>query len=141
MSIAFNIVGRRNPIDQSAPAKFYAVVNATGEVNQRDISQEIAERSTVTPTDSMAVVEALLTMIPKMLADGKIVRLGELGTFYTSVKSEGAASPEEFKKSNISAAKVRFKPGKIFMRTLQAADFKRKNNGSMPPEPTNGTTP
>ncbi|MEQ8684218.1 MAG: hypothetical protein RIE86_02940 [Imperialibacter sp.] len=37
-----------HPIDQSAPAKFYAVVNATGEVNQRDISQEIAERSTVT---------------------------------------------------------------------------------------------
>ncbi|MEQ9375378.1 MAG: hypothetical protein RIG68_09375 [Imperialibacter sp.] len=66
---------------------------------------------------------------------------GDLGTFYTSVKSEGAASPEEFKKSNISAAKVRFKPGKIFMRTLQAADFKRKNNGSMPPEPTNGSTP
>ncbi|WP_339794964.1 HU family DNA-binding protein [uncultured Imperialibacter sp.] len=98
MSISFNIVGRKNPIDQSAPAKFYAVVNATGEVNQRDISQEIAERSTVTPTDSMAVVEALLTMIPKMLADGKIVRLGDLGTFYTSVKSQGAATPRRVQK-------------------------------------------
>lgn len=83
----------------------------------------------------------MLTMIPKMLADGKIVRLGELGTFYTSVKSEGAASPEEFKKSNITAAKVRFKPGKIFMRTLQAADFKRKNNGNLPPEPIVDSTP
>ncbi|CAD5277577.1 MULTISPECIES: HU family DNA-binding protein [unclassified Imperialibacter] len=141
MSIAINIVGRKNPIDQSAPAKFYAVVNATGEVNQRGISQEIAERSTVTPTDSMAVVEALLTMIPKMLADGKIVRLGDLGTFYTSVKSQGAATPEEFKKSNILATTVRFKPGKIFMRTLQAADFKRINNGTMPAEPNNGSTP
>jgi predicted histone-like DNA-binding protein len=136
MSIAINIVGRKNPIDQSAPAKFYAVVNATGEVNQR-----IAERSTVTPTDSMAVVEALLTMIPKMLADGKIVRLGDLGTFYTSVKSEGAATPEEFKKNNIIATTVRFRPGKIFMRTLQAADFKRISNGHMPPEPSNGSTP
>ncbi len=124
------MVARKNPTNQEAPPKYYAVVNASGEVNQRDISMEISERSTVTPTDSVAVIEALLAMIPKMLADGRIVKLGEFGSFYTSVSSEGTDTPEEFRRTNINATRVRFRPGKVFMRALQAAEFRKVSGGT-----------
>jgi len=52
-----------------------------------EIAAEIAKMSTVSTIDAIAVLEAFKQVIPQHLADGKIVRLGDFGTFITTINS------------------------------------------------------
>lgn len=59
-----------------------------------------------------------------LLLDGKRIKFGELGTFHVELKTEGAATAEEFSTDNIKAVNVRWTPGKDFQNLRQEASFK-----------------
>jgi predicted histone-like DNA-binding protein len=80
MPIKFKIMERANPRDPGAAKKHYAVAHSDGEATLRQLSERIAEISTVSSIDTLAVLESLLTVIPRYLLDGKIVRLGDFGS-------------------------------------------------------------
>ena len=52
-------------------------------------------QSTVSPTDCHAVSMALEGNVIRELRKGKIVRMGELGSYRLSVHAEGKETPEE----------------------------------------------
>jgi len=70
MAIQYVVVTKGNPANPTAPKKFYAQARSSGEVALRQIAKEISDMSTVSTIDTMAVLEALLQLIPKHLADG-----------------------------------------------------------------------
>jgi len=123
MTAKYNVVERRNPSNPDAPAKYYPSVVSTGRVNLRHLSKQIAEISTVSPADTMAVLEALLTTIPHELSNGNIVDLGDFGSFRLRIKTKGADTPEAVTSRNITKTMPRFVAGKEFQTSLDQVAY------------------
>jgi predicted histone-like DNA-binding protein len=115
MSFNFKMVARKNPLDPSAPEKYYASPVYSGEITMRQLSKRIAEISTVSTVDVVAVLEAFLQQIPKELAEGKIVRLGDFGSFRLTLGSEGLEDLDKFNSAHIKKLRPRFMAGKEFL--------------------------
>ena len=125
MTVKFNIVPKKDPRNLEAPPKYYPTVVSQGHADLRAIAERITAMSTVSSVDTMAVLEAFLTVIPQELAEGNIVELGELGSFRLTALASGEARPEAVSKRNIKEVKVRFKPGKLFKQVLKGLEFRK----------------
>ena len=125
MAINYVVVPRRNMVDETAPSKFYALSKSSGETTLRKLANRISSMSTVSTIDTQAVLEALLQVIPEELAEGNIVRLGDFGNFYTTIKSNGIDNEESFNESLIEKACIRFRPGHEIKKTLNNVQYKK----------------
>ena len=70
MAITIKPALRKNPQDKAAAAKYYAQVVLAPEMTQRQIVEQIADRCTLTGSDIKAVLDALMTVIKRNLANG-----------------------------------------------------------------------
>jgi predicted histone-like DNA-binding protein len=119
MSVKYVIVEKHNPLDMQAPKKFYAVARSTGEITLKQLSKDISARSTVNSSDTLAVLDSLVQQLVKELEAGRIVRLGDFGSFQLSISSEGAPAGDKFTSSLIKKSKIVFRPG-IDLRNMLA---------------------
>ena len=117
------------PGNPDAPKKYYAKMQASGEVTLDEIAEDIAYATTLTDGDVLNAIRALLKQLNKHLAAGKIVRLENFGSFQLQLHSKGADTEEEFTTANITDVKVQFRPGKTTQVATRAGDggltFKR----------------
>jgi predicted histone-like DNA-binding protein len=111
MAVKYTVSERGNPLNPSQPKKWYANAKSAGDTTLRALGKEIAQRSTVSPADTQAVLVALTEVLVEHLAEGKIVRLGDFGAFQVSVSSEGAETEAKFNTSLIKGGKIVFRPG------------------------------
>jgi predicted histone-like DNA-binding protein len=125
MSVKFNIRQLGNPANPAAPKKFYPSIVASGRVSLRQLAQEIAQFSTVSSADTMAMLEALLVVIPKELAKGNIVELGDFGNFWLKANSEGCDTVEKVDATQIVTLMPHFNPGKEFKKVLATVEFEK----------------
>lgn len=125
MSVKYNIVERGNPSKPEAPKKYYPSIVSSGRMTLREVAEEIARISTVSTADTMAVLEALLSIIPRMLAKGFIIELGDFGNFWLKSNSKGAESAEAVQPSQIGSVLPRFNPGKEFKKVLDTIDYQK----------------
>ena len=123
MSVQYSLIQRVNPKDPTQPRKYYALAKSTGEETTRQLATEISKRNGLSTADVFAVLEAFIDLIPERLADGKIVRLGDFGSFSLSLNSEGAATETEFTSSLIKGNSLNFRPGKLVQKTLDTVDY------------------
>jgi predicted histone-like DNA-binding protein len=91
------------------PKKWYANTKNTGDVTLKALGKEIAQRSTVSPADTQAVLVALTEVMAENFAEGRSVRLGDFGSFQVSVNSEGAETEAKFNASLIKGTKIVFR--------------------------------
>ncbi len=125
MSASYKVVARGNPQRPEDPKKYYANYVSSGRVTVRDLANQIAQISTMSSIDMLAGLEALLQVLPQHLADGKIVDLGEFGTFNLRIKSDGSDTPEAVNANNITKVLPRFTPRKAFKQVIENAEFKK----------------
>lgn len=125
MGIQFSVMERRNPADPTAPKKFYGVARSTGEIDLRSLSKQISAMSTVSVIDTTAVLESLLQVVPEHLLAGKIVRLGEFGSYRLTLSTGGAETQQDFNKALIKKVRLKFRPGSIIRTLLKTADYDR----------------
>jgi predicted histone-like DNA-binding protein len=118
VTVEYSIVARGNPQDPAEPKRYYPMLKSTGELTLRDLAERAAEMSTLSPVDVAAAVEAFLTIVPRALADGNIVRLGDFGTFSLRVRATGADTEEAVAAQNITRVIASFRPGKRFRDAL-----------------------
>ena len=123
MSVKFNVVSRGNPANPAAPKKFYPSIESSGRKTVRQLAGRISELSTISSADTMAVIEALLMVIPQELAAGNIVELGDFGSFWLRTSADGADTAEAVRGSQIKNVLSRFSPGKEFKKALNAIEF------------------
>lgn len=126
MSVKYNVVERGKPGDPTAPKKYYPSAVATGKTNLRAVAKRAAEMSTVSMPDTVAVIEALLAIIPDEMGKGNIVRLGEFGSFWVKLQTEAAESAAEVNASKVTGVVPRFNPGKEFKTLLGGFEFEKK---------------
>ena len=125
MTVKYTVVERGNPSNPAAPKKFYPSITSSGRKSLRQLAGRIAQISTVSSADTMAVLEALLTIIPEELAAGNIVELGDFGNFWLKSNSEGVDSAEAVRAGQINTVLPRFIPGKEFKKVLDTIEFEK----------------
>lgn len=125
MAVNYKAVAKKNPLKPTDPPKYYAQAISTGDVSLRQLAKLITGNSTVKSADTMAVLEGLLEVIPQALADGKIVRLGDFGSFSLSISSDGVDSAEKLSSVSIRKTAVKFRPGKEFSNAISHLEFNK----------------
>jgi predicted histone-like DNA-binding protein len=126
MALKYRLIQRVNPRTPADARKFYAQVVTKGEVTLRELASEIADISTVSMVDTMAVIEAFIHLIPKHLCQGEIIRLGDFGSYAIGLLSQGADSEEQFSDQLIQGVKVYFRPGSELKKTFSVIEFKKE---------------
>lgn len=105
---------------------YYAQAKASGESSLDYLCTMISARSSISSADTKAVLDSLVFMILNELREGRIVRLGELGSFRATFGSDGVADPTVFNASTmIRTPKFSFLPGKLLKEARKTMTFKR----------------
>jgi predicted histone-like DNA-binding protein len=136
MTVKFNIVERGNPSNRAAPKKFYPSLKSTGRVNQRKLVETAARETALSTGDMMNALETILKIIPRELAEGNIVELGDFGSFWLRLETEGADTADQVTPSSVTGALARFTPGKLFKQTLEVIQFSKIEGSEPESEPT-----
>ena len=126
MSIKYNLIERGEPgITGGGTKKWYAVATNDGELTVDDLTKQIEKFSALSEADIRGVIIALENVIQDNLANGKIIRLDKLGSFYPTLSSKGADTEEDFDTSYIRGASVRFRAGTRISNALKTTTFKK----------------
>ena len=122
-NVTYSVSPRINPRDKDAAPKFYGHVQASGDINIREMSERIQQTCTVHKSDVYAVLVALEDVITDALKSGEIVRLGDLGTLQIGISSKGAATEDDYSESLITKARINFRPGSALAGMLSNLTF------------------
>ena len=122
-NVTYSVSLRINPRDKEAAPKYYGHVQASGDIDIREMSERIQQTCTVHKSDVFAVLVALEDVITEALKGGEIVRLGDLGTLQIGISSKGAITEEDFSDALIHKARINFRPGSALMGALTNLTF------------------
>ena len=114
-----------SPLSREKTGKYHARVKTRGEITLRDLAEKISQISSLSVPDTVGVLEAFIQIIPEALLDGYMVKLGDFGTFTTTVNSDGADSAASFKNNQIKKTNILFKPGKYIMKKFKNAKYEK----------------
>ena len=117
-NVTYSVSPRINPRDKEAAPKFYGHVQASGDIDLREMSERIQATCTVHKSDVFAVLVALEDVITEALKSGEIVRLGDLGSLQIGISSKGAETEEDYDTSLIKKARINFRPGSAIVGIL-----------------------
>ena len=122
----YKLTQRKNPLHPEQPGKYYASPVNDGKIDQKTISVEIVEISSLARGDVANVIECLLDTLPKYLLMGKSVNLGDFGTLRLSFSSEGVEDPADFRTTMISGVKVIFTPSVALKHAIENIRFEKE---------------
>ncbi len=126
MAIKYKVIERGEPgVAGGGTKKFYASANVTGEKSLAGLTRDIEKISTVSGADIRAVLYALVDTMTGSLAEGQVVRLGELGSLRVSISSEGKEKEKEVTPATIKQARVVFTPGKAIKDMLETVTYEK----------------
>jgi predicted histone-like DNA-binding protein len=110
--------------------KYYASIIRDRDVNIRKFADEISERSMIGTTEVFGVLESFIQLMIYHMADGRMVKLGDLGTFSPTIHSHGEDVPEKVDRVTIDKYRVKFKPSAYLEKRLSIVDFEKISNGT-----------
>ena len=122
--IYYNKVQRRNPQDPEGARKWYVTLKSRLQVSERELAEEIADEVTLNPKEAEMAFYQLFKVAVRALTDGKTVKLGDLGTIYLTVSSEGADTREEVTAQLVKAVRVRFMPSETGVGYITVSGFR-----------------
>ncbi|MBC8626229.1 HU family DNA-binding protein [Alloprevotella sp. Lung230] len=102
--IKYVIRAKKNPLKKDV-VKYYPQMAPTSPLTLDQIIKRVEKRSTVSSADVKAVLDALQYEVMEALASGSTVRLGDLGSFRLTMKSEGAETAAEAKRKGAQLIK------------------------------------
>ncbi len=114
------------PFDPDCTEKnYYARAQADGYLGIEKICHNIACAGTAIRGDVLAVSDGLIYEMTQGLTDGKIVQLGDFGSFQIQLSSSGAETIKEFTSANIRKARIQFRPGRMLVDMLKTLSYER----------------
>lgn len=128
MAVKLKAVMRVNPQDVTAPQKFYAKAVGNGRTDLKRLAKMVAMQCTVNRADCLAVLAALEDNIILELQEGRIVQLGDLGTFQLGVSSKGSDTSDEVNSSSVTKARLNFRPGEELKKMLSNLSYRKSSD-------------
>jgi predicted histone-like DNA-binding protein len=124
MAIQIKSVERPQPgVAGGGVRKHYAVPVHGREISLDGLTRSIEKTSTVNGADIRAVLYAMVEEATLGLSEGRIIRLGDLGSLRITLSSEGKNTVEEVTSAAVKKARVIFTPGKKLQEMLKNAKF------------------
>lgn len=122
MSVSYKIVSNTLP---GKPEKVYylprMVLSGTTDLEQ--LAQTIAYRTTLSESDCIAAVKALESVMLEAFAEGKSVKLGEIGTFRVNIGAKVCEHPDQINSTKITKRTISYLPSKKFKNYLKNIRF------------------
>ena len=126
MAVKYKVIQRGQPgIAGGGERKYYASAQVNGELTLQGLTRNIEQICTVSGADIRAVVYAIVEVIKGTLAEGQIVRLGELGSFRVSIGSEGKETVKEVNAASITGSRIIFTPGQDLKDMLNNMSYEK----------------
>ncbi len=126
MAQGFKLVLRPSkPGEKDSEKKFYAVSKTNGTSSMKTLCKLISARSTVSSADVKAVLDNLNFVLDMELQEGRIVRLGDFGSFRISVSSDGVTDKKDFNTSMLRPPRIIFTPGGELKDTKKTLEYAR----------------
>ncbi len=124
MGVKVKPLARKNPQKLNEPVKYYAGKVNQGEVDIDIIAKLLARESTMSENFTKDVLIRFTRLIPKLLEQGKIIRLGKLGSFCFTLSSTPSLKPEEVSVANIKKLRLCFRPSKRLKEMIKKFPIK-----------------
>lgn len=126
MAIQIKAVERPQPgVVGGGVKKFYASPVHDREISLDILTKGIEKASTVNGADIRAVLYAMVEEAVSGLSEGRIIRLGDLGSLRITLSSEGKDTAEEVTASTVKKTGVIFTPGKRLREMLDTEKFRK----------------
>ena len=109
----------------AAQEKIYAIPDYNGHTDMDTLCVMIGARSTVSSADVKAVLDNLNFVLDMELQEGRIVRLGDFGSFRISVSSDGVTDKKDFNSSMLRPLRIIFTPGGELKDTKKTLEYSR----------------
>jgi predicted histone-like DNA-binding protein len=110
MSVKYKLIQRTNPLNPTETRKTYAIAIHEKTFRLRELSRELAARSTTASEgDVYSVLIGMRDLMKEHLDRGDRVVIDDIGSFAVNLSSEGAESEEKFHQGLIKKAKVAYK--------------------------------
>jgi predicted histone-like DNA-binding protein len=122
--INLKAIPKRNPQVPEEVPKLYASAIHESKIELDGLAIAVAQRCSLRRADVHGVLVALMDLIPDELLQGNIISLGELGSFYATISSEGVDTEEELSVSMVKGSKIQYRPTKVLRNKLKMLDFK-----------------
>jgi len=116
-------VAKINPQKPDVAPQYYASAIHDEIVDMNKFATLVASQCSLGRSDVHALLLTMIDLIPSLLAEGKIVSLGELGTFSVNVKSEPADTPEKLSRKQVKGLNVVYRPSVMFKKKLSITDI------------------
>ena len=124
MAVIYKAVPKGQPgVAGGGQIKYYAGIVRQQPVELRRFATQIAKMSTLTTVDVFAVLESFLEQLSEHLEDGKIVKLGDLGSFSPSLASKAEDEDFNVDQHTINRMKINFRPSKELKKRLGNIEY------------------
>lgn len=125
MGLKYVVAKQKFGFDETRTEKFVVKQVTSGKVSFSKLCTQVgqicgAHRGTV-----QLVIAGLVDVLVNNIEDGKIVQLGEFGTFRPAINAKAADTEEEANATTIYRKTVRFTPGTALKSTLENASVTR----------------
>jgi len=141
MSVNYCVFQQKYDMSGNGSNKFYARAQSVGQMSFKKLCAKISDRCTATKADVMASLEGCIYVMKEALEDGKIVRLGDFGSFQLSLSSEGTLIEKDFVSANITGAKILFRPGVDLKELYNGLEYQKVTAITALPDATVPTEP
>ncbi len=123
--INYSIVMRNNPINKNADKKAYACAQYSEVMDINRFADHIASHGCVYKrADIVAILTMSVDCMREVLLAGQKILLGDLGSFYISINSEGTETPQGFNPAiHVKRLNVNWTCGQRFLNLLDDAEF------------------
>lgn len=136
MAVRYKVLAKGQPgVKGGGKKQFYAAIVNQDVQGIDKITEAIEAASTVSGADIRAVLYAAVQAINGFLADGDIVRLGDLGSFRLSLSSIGAPAPEAVTATSITGTRILFTPGPMLKTLLATLKFEKEKGAAQAEKP------
>lgn len=139
MSVKYSVSKQKHDMTGNGVLKFFAKAQSSGIMDFKTICETISDRGTVTKGDVMASLDGCIFAMKSALRDGRIVRLGDFGSFQVGVSSEGTLTEKDFSASKIKKAHILFRPGSDLTSMLANLNYQKVTSNESGAEETTGT--
>lgn len=122
--IDYSVYMQSFPFDETTAPKAYAKAQMRESLTFKKFIEHVAKHGAGYSRGTVqGVVTDMCSCIVEQLLNGNKVQLGELGSFWISLSSEGADSMQEFTADNIHTVNIIFTPGEEFENLISQAEF------------------
>ena len=128
--MAIGYIRKKQKLNHNGEVKevYLAKVCYTNYIDAEIFAEDISKMCSASPADVLMHLRAMEDCIGSRIANGDVVKLDTLGTFYPSIRSTAVDTPEKVNQHSIKGVGMLFKPSARLMKIVKKAGVNLADN-------------